>query len=349
MATNKITTLSEFLHHSGAKYRIFDMGRRIVKLTADEFVEFEFAKSPYPYPFKKSALFGIVFWDPKVPYQRYVWFLKLPLDEQGLLIQAARDEFLVMLLERVGECMLAAKDDQVIESALKYSPYTFKPREDRMAVFNAIVRKNLALKPSHYYDDARDYFSGKKDLDTWPSLGMQGVADVAVRVDDIDEILNLIRFISRLPPEPFVMFSTFLESASPAIGIVEVLSQRIKAELQESKPDIAQICACLRAVSNSPATGLVDQMVKLVLQHPCSRDIEVLATISGRIWRILKQKLLCQLYLEQLAQNDAGQAAFSQLLADLMFMPGIRPHIMQVLRSSSRSDSLSKAVGEMFN
>ncbi|NOQ93913.1 MAG: DUF3549 family protein [Methylophaga sp.] len=349
MATNNITTLNEFLHHSGAKYRIFDMGRRIVKLTPDEFVEFEFAREPYPYPFKKSALFGVVFWDPKVPYKRYVWFLKLPLDEQGLLIQAARDEFLVMVLERVGESMLAAKDGKVIESALKDSPYTFKPREDRMAGFNALVRKNLSLKPSHYYDDARDYFSGQKELDTWPSLGMQGVADVAARIDDINEILNLIRLMSRLPPEPFMMFSTFLESASPVIGIVEILAQRIKAELEEKEPNIAQICACLRAVSNSAATGLVDQMVKQVLQHPCSRDIEVLATISGRIWRILKQKSLCQLYLEQLAKNNAGQAAFSQLLADVMFMPGIRPHIMKVLRSPSRSDSLSKAVGEMFS
>jgi hypothetical protein len=145
------------------------------------------------------------------------------------------------------------------------------------------------------------------------------------------------------------MFSTFLESASPSIGIVEILAQRIRAELEENNPNIAQVCACLRAVSNSPATGLVDQMVKQVLQHPCSRDIEVLATISGRIWRVLKQKSLCQLYLEQLAKNNAGQVAFSQLLADVMFMPGMRPHIMKVLRSPNRSDSLTKAVGEMFS
>jgi len=349
MATNQITTLSEFLHHSGAKYRIFDMGRRVVKLTPDEFVGFERATSAYPYPFKKTALLGLVFWDPNTPYKRYVWFLKLPLDEQGLLVQAARDEFLVMLLERVGECMLASDDGKAIDSALKDSPYTFKPREDRMAAFNAQVTKSLALKPSQYYEAARRYFSGQEALDSWPSIGMQGVADVAARSDDINETLGFIECINRLPTEPFMMLSTFLENASPVIGIVEILARRVRMELQEQEPDIAQICACLRAASNSPATGLVDQMVKQVLESPCSQNIEVLATISGRIWRVLEQEFLCSLYLEQLAKNNAGQAAFSQLLADVMFMPGMRVHIMKVLRSPNRSDALSKSVGKMFN
>jgi hypothetical protein len=54
------------------------------------------------------------------------------------------------------------------------------------------------------------------------------------------------------------------------------------------------------------------------------------------------------LFAERLAQNDAGQVAFSQLLADGLFMPGLRPHIMKALRSPTRSETLSRAVGEMF-
>jgi len=348
MATNKITTLSEFFHHSGAKYRVFDMGRRVVKLSPDEFVGFEWAKKPYPYPLKKAALFGIVFWNPKLPENRYVWFLNFPLDEQGLLIQAARDEFLVMLLDRVGECMLAEEAGNNIEGALKDSPYTFKPREDRMAAFNAQVTKNLAVKASQYFDPAFAYFTGKEDFSNWQSLGMQGVADVAARLDDVEETLGLIEVIPSLPVEPFVMLCTFLENAQPSAGIVEHLAQRLTMELQEKEPDIQQICACLRASSNSPATGLVDLMVKHVLEHDCSRDIEILATISGRIWRVLEQDFICTLYVEQLANNNAGQEGFSQLLVDLMYMPGLRVHIMQALRSPERSRKLSKAVGKMF-
>lgn len=348
MTTDKITTLSEFLHKSGAKYRVFDMGRRIVKLSPDQFVDFEWAKKPYPYPFKKSALFGVVFWNATKVEDHYVWFLTFPLDEQGLLIQAARDEFLVMILDRVGECMLAAENGEKIEGVLKDSPYTFKPREDRMAAFNAQVTKDLTLKPSQYYDAAYAYFTGQTERDNWQALGMQGIADFATRLDDVDETLGLIKLIPSMPAEPFMMLSTFLENAQPVAGIVEILAQRVTMELQEIEPNIAQICACLRAASNSPAQGLLELMVKHVLEHDCSRNIEILATISGRIWQVLQQDLICQLFIEQLAHNNAGQEGFSQLLADVIYMPSMRPHIMKVLRSPNRSETLSKAVGIMF-
>ncbi|MBE0438909.1 MAG: DUF3549 family protein [Gammaproteobacteria bacterium] len=349
MTSNTITTLSEFLHHSGAKYRVFDMGRRVVKISPAEFVDFEWAKAPYPYPFQQTALFGVIFWNPNLPEKQYVWFLKFPLDEQGLLIQAARDEFLVMLLDRVGECMLAAADGQNIEGALKDSPYTFTPREDKMAAFNAKATKSLAAKPSRFYQQAYNYFTGKHDLSGWATLGMQGVADVAVRLDDNEATLGLIETIPKLPEQPFQMLCTFLENAEPATGIVEVLSQFVDTELQEKQANIPRICACLRAASNSPAKGLVDRMVTRVLQHLCSQNIEILATISGRIWRVLEQEHICKLYLEQLAHNDAGYAGFSQVLADAIYMPKMRGHIMKVMRSPVRSEKLTRFMGKLFS
>jgi hypothetical protein len=347
MATDTITTLSEFLRQSGAKYRVFDMGRRVVKLSPDEFFNFEHGNEPYPYPFKKSALFGLVFWNEKQADNRYVWFLNLPLDEQGLLIQAARDEFLVMVLDRVGECMLASDNGEKIEGALKDSPYAFKPREDRMAAFNAQVTHNLSLKPSAYFDDVNAYFSGETTFDNWQSLGMQGFADFAARMDNA-ETLSLIESIPFLPVPPFMILTTFLENVDVDLSLVEIFCQRVHNELQEKQPNIEHIAACLRAVSNSSATGLVLQMVRQVLSHSCSQNIELLATISGRLWQSLEQQELCHLFVEQLAQNNGGQAAFSQLLADLMFMPNMRTHVMAALRSTNRSAELSKAVGVMF-
>ena len=348
MTTAKITTLSEFLHQSGAKYRIFDMGRRVTKLSADEFVNFEWAKKPYPYPFQRSALFGVIFWHPDKADQHYVWFLRFPLDEQGLLLQVARDEFLVMLLERVGECMLAAADGHVIEGALKDSPYTFTPREDKMAMFNAMANKSLGLKPSSFYHDAYQYFTGKDKTIDWQSLGMQGVADVAARLDDNLETLGLIETLPHLPDEPFMVLCTFLEHAQPSASLVDILVQRIDVQLQEKQADLARITACLRAVSNSPATGLVDQMVHRLLKHPSSRHVEVLAILCGRLWRIVKQPHLCQLLIEQMAHNDAGYEGFSHLLADIVYMPGLREPVMQALRNPQRSQQLSKFVGKMF-
>lgn len=349
MSEQKITTLSEFLHHSGAKYRVFDLGRRVAKLSADEFVGFEWAKTPYPYPFQRSALFGVIFWHPDAADKHYVWFLKFPLDEQGLLIQSARDEFLVMLLDRVGECMLAAADGKQIEGALKDSPYTFTPREDKMAAFNAHATQTLALKPSPFFTEAYAYFTGKRPLDSWNTLGMQGVADVAARVDSSEETMGLIETINELPAEPFKVLSTFLESAKPTTGIVEMLSRRLDVLLQEKQPDISLVSACLRAASNSPASGLIDSMVSQVLKHRCSHDVEILATISGRCWKSLKQAKICKLYMEQLANNEGGgYPVFSQLLADLVFLPDMREPVMQALRDPNRSDKLSRFVGKMF-
>lgn len=89
-------------------------------------------------------------------------------------------------------------------------------------------------------------------------------------------------------------------------------------------------------------------MVIRVLKHKCSLDIEVLAIISGRIWRVLEQKMICNLFLEQLANTEYGYSGFSQLLADVLYMPGMREHILQALRSPNRSDKLSRYVGRLF-
>ncbi|HAD32316.1 MULTISPECIES: DUF3549 family protein [unclassified Methylophaga] len=348
MDIGQINTLSKFLRQSGAQYRVFDMGRRVCKLTPEQFVSFDNCQRPYPYPFKRLAQMGIIFWHPEMSEKQYVWFLQFPLDEQGLLVPDARDAFLLMLLERLGEAMLAAADGEKIQGALRDSPYTFKPRQDRMAAFNAQATYTLKLAPSKYYDTAYRYFTGDLPLDKWPGLAMQGLADFAIRLDTNEGTLGLIQTLPKLPEEPFHNLCVLLEHACPAAGVIEVLAQQVDIQLQEKQPDTARIISCLRAASNSPARGLVERMVTQVLKHRCSKEIEVLAIISGRIWLAVAKPAICALYLEQLALNDAGQPGFSQLLADLLFIPGMREPVMQALRNPKRSESLAKSVGEMF-
>lgn len=348
MSEAKITTISDFFEHSGLSFRVFDMGRRVSKISATEFAAFENAQFSYPLPFQRSALFGIIFWHPQADKQHFVWFLQFPLDEQGLLLQSARDEFLVMLLERVGESMLAAADGNKLEGALKDSPYSFTPREDKMAAFNALATFELGLKASQYYPDAHRYFTGKTAKDSWDKLGMQGVADVAVRLTDSEDAPALADNLALLPEQPFHVLCTFLENVSPSATLTAQLQHKLTEQLTREEPDTATICACLRAASNSRESGLVDKMVISVLEHPCSRNVEVLAVIGGRCWETLKHGGIGKLYVEQLAHNDAGYPAFSQLLADLVFVPGMREPVMQALRDPQRSDTLSAHVGTMF-
>ena len=348
MSSHQITTLSEFLHHSGAKYSVFDMGRRVTKLCSDQFFNFESAQQAYPYPLQKSALFGVVFWSPTLPDKHYIWFLKFPLDEQGLLIQGARDEFLCMLLDRVGESMLAATGSEDIEDVLNDSPYTFTPLEEKLAAFNAKANKSLGRQPSSYYHNALNYFIGDKELNSWQSLAIQGVADVAERLNEGGDTQCLIEALPKIPERPFMVLCSFLEHVEPTIGIVETLDQQIEYELQQKEPNIEKICACLRGASNSPVRALLEQMVIKTLKDDCSKKIEILAVISGRLWQLLENSQICTLFVERLAENDADYSGFSQVLADAMFMPGLREHIMKALRCPERSDTLSKRVGEMF-
>ena len=347
MEQNKISTLTEFLEQSGAKYRVFDLGRRVTKISAETFTQFENALQPYPYPFQQKAFFGLIFWNPALPDKQYVWFLNFPLDEQGLLVQATRDEFLVMLLDRVGECMLAAADGERLEGALKDSPYAFKPREDKMAAFNAHATAALTLPASQFYESAKAYFTGELAVNEWQQLGMQGVADFVVRMQP-EQATAVAAKLAGFPAESFGVLTTFLEHAEPTTELVEAFILLIEQQLQKDEVELAVLCGCLRAISNSKATGLVDEAVAKVLASSVSQYVEVLAIISGRTWRIFQNPTLSQQFVEKLSHNEAGINGFSHLLVDAMYLPNTRLPIMQAIRNPDRSEQLAKFVGQVF-
>lgn len=348
MSEARITTLSDFLTHSGLAYQVFDLGRRVAPLSKELFHSIEQVEQPYPYPFQNAAFLAVVFWHPHRTDSQSVWFLQLPLDEQGLILQSARDEFLVMLLERVGESMLAQADGKKLDGAFKDSPYTFKPRDDKMAAFNAVSRYQLNLPASQFHANAVAYFTGELPLEDWPTLAMQGVADFAVRMSAEQAKQLAPRFVD-LPETPLNVLSQSLEHVRPQSELVESIVLVLDGEMAQSSPDQSLVIACLRALSNSDDDVLLNKVAAQVLTHPVSRNIEILAVFSGRMWPVLKQPEIIQQFTERLAENDAGQVGFSYLLADLMFIPGYREPVLQALRNPARSEKLSQAVGEMFS
>jgi len=97
-----------------------------------------------------------------------------------------------------------------------------------------------------------------------------------------------------------------------------------------------------------------------ILNSSVGTDIEVLATIAGRCWLLIIHSELLPFFLEALAnttfineeQNNTleqkkiqRQGAFNAILSDLMFIPGIRTHILQEFRSAERSEQLTQAIG----
>ena len=90
-------------------------------------------------------------------------FLQFPIDELGYLKQSSRDAFLIDLLEQTGKNIQAKQKGEDVEDELKESPFAFKPREDRLAMFHALATVTLGQKTPHkHYQYAHDYLSPKE-------------------------------------------------------------------------------------------------------------------------------------------------------------------------------------------
>lgn len=212
-------TLLQLLEKSGATVHVYDIGRRIATLPRDRFLAFEQATAPYPQPMQRKAWFALIQVDPQTKAEPVIWFLRLSLDEQGLLIQAERDYLLNRLLESA-KAQSAGGDPQ---GFLQENPYAFKPRDNRMALFHACLSRDLGLPPSRYYEHALAYFRGEPSWDQWGFVGYQGIADVACR--HTDEPLSSA--IAQLPIEPLVALCHNLESQTLSPALSRALRQRL--------------------------------------------------------------------------------------------------------------------------
>ena len=81
-----ISSISELLSLSKSQYRIYDLSRTVTKLSKESFEKIENNQLPYPTPNQGHAHIAIAFCQQNKAAP-YLWFVKLPLDERGLLNQ----------------------------------------------------------------------------------------------------------------------------------------------------------------------------------------------------------------------------------------------------------------------
>lgn len=344
-----IKTLSDFFQQSQTQYRIYDMGRGMRKLSQEEFEQFEAGKRPYPYPLQQHAWLGILGWDPKDKTEQFIWFLKFPLDETASLIQATRDDFMARLIQTLGHNIQAAREGSELQDGMNESPYGFKPKESAMAAFHARATVTLGQPPSRFYDHACTYFDGEPGYDQWAFVGLQGIADVAARLELNGNLQRVLKSLSQLPAPALIALCGFLENEAISTELAEALQLRLQQELKREKADINIIAALLRAFSCSPGMGLRQSAVREALKSEHAHDVNLLAAIAARNWEVLTEESLARDFVEALAVNNLGQEAFTQLMADLLYIPGMRPALLAQLRNPERSEALSNAVGAMFN
>ena len=301
---------------------------------------FEAARAPYPLPMQRQAWFALVQEDAREdPGEPVIWFLRLSLDEQGLLIPAERD----YLIGRLLESAQASRRGGDPEDFLRDNPQAFTPRDDRMALFHARLGADLGRPPSRFYAHALDYFHGATGWDRWEFVGYQGIADVACR-HDADPLDTAI---GHLPAPPLIALGHCLESQRIADPLRAALLDRLTQTLQEAPNEIGVLASLIRALASRSAEGTVREALRSVLATPAGRQVEVLVAISGRAWEALADRGVLDRYLSALARNDHGRSAFAHAVGDLLSLPAIAPTVRRVLRAGDQDAEVRAAFDAM--
>jgi hypothetical protein len=356
-------TIYEFLTQTGAQVQFYDMGRRVIEISNDDMLAIEHQQIPYPQPFLRSAWLGVLFhYDEADSHQ--IWFLKFPLDEQGLLNQDARNDFLRRIIETLAEQTLSKLNSRTGDTAAaslsqqqtapdmpEDNPHGFTPRDDRMASFHAKIARKLGQPPSQYYAHAADYFTGSNGFEQWNFVGLQGIADVAARLDENDNVSTLVKAVPQLPITPFAALCGCLENEVIDPALSAALASRIEHALQESDTAMVtnDVAAALRGLSHGSDQATLIKALGAVLATDLGHNVEVLASIAGRAWQCLQQPETRRAFLGNLARCDAGQGAFDNIMADLMFVPGLRKPLLDELHALRDAGDCSPPQAEVID
>ncbi|MDX1304029.1 DUF3549 family protein [Photobacterium sp.] len=334
-------TLTQLLDNAGCQYKIFDLGRRVSEIDIEQFKAVEENRQPYPWPLQQHAHLSISFWQNGNP--PWIWFLRLPLDERGLLKQAAVGDFIKYVIEAMG-ATLNAEPTEEEQQKLAQNPYTFKPNDDKMAIFHAQLRQQISLPASQYYEHAQHFLSGALGWDQWQGVGLQGLADVCARMKQENNSTLLRKAVNNLPMTPLYALLGCLEHGDIPDSLSQRLSERLLTETASAEPDLFLVAALIRSLAGSNSETLTEQLDHLlqqaVLCHP-----EVLVAIAGRCWNGLANTDTASLFLLRLAETK-DQALFNQLFTDLVMLPLLRGIMLQVLHSQA-NPALVEAITQL--
>lgn len=333
-----IQTLTQLLKNSHCEYQIFDLGRRIKTIDSQLFADVEKGLCPYPYPMQRKAHLAIAYWNEQK--QPWIWFLKFELDERGLLKQSDIGNFIKYVVEAMGT-RLSEEMSEEQQQKLSNNPYTFKPSEDKMAVFHSQVRANLDLPTSQYYEHTQHYFTGDLGWENWQTVGLQGITDIAARLGKEQNAVTLRKALNHLPNEPLYALLGTLEHVDLQERLAKRIAEKAQQEIHSTEPDLFLLSALTRALAGAP-TEISLPVLEAILQSPRLSHQEVLIGIAGRAWHLLSDAKIAEQFLLRLAQTG-NQTLFNQLFADLVMLPELRMVLLPLLHSSP-SEELATAL-----
>lgn len=189
-------------------------------------------------------------------------------------------------------------------------------------------------------EPAEAYLEGQQDLD-WRALGLQGLADVAVRMDD-DQAERLAARLPTLPDEVLASLCYCLEHVGVSRPLAEAL--RARGEAAAEAGDIETFCACVRAVSGAEST-IAGAWFDALLDDPEACGPDLLAAIAGRGWRHLEDGERLPRFLTRLA--DTPRAEFSTVARDLALIPRLRLPVLMTLREAAPDSAIGRRLGAL--
>jgi hypothetical protein len=335
---SQINTISEFLLQAGTDYRVYDMARGIRPLGSQLFLDIESATIPAPYPRQQHAWFGILFFNKHMSNERYIWFVKLPVDEQGLVIGAARQQFLQIIIEAMGQ-MLDKQNNA--NNQLPENPFTFVPNQQQLADFNSIGRIELDIPLSEHIDLVEQYLTYPERHD-WRTVPLQGIADFIASLQQEERRHLLLKQFSVLVPDMQYALCASLENHQIDEDISTLLIEWYHQDVKDEK----RLHSVLRGLCQSQAKAAVNTLISSVLSGENGLTSAVLILIAARHWQYLKDSATLTIYVELLAVCE--DELFIGLYSDLVQIPEIREVMLSVLRWPEKSTQLTQAIGQLF-
>lgn len=325
-----IHTLCDFFARSGTQADFYCLGRQVVACPEATLVAFESGDQAWPLPWLGRAQLACVFrlGDKDDPL---IWFLSLPLDEQGLLDPAPRDAFLQRLLETLGRSAnrLHGGDGQHIDNLMQNNPLAFTPDIVQRALLHARASADLGCPASEHFEFAEGYLLATDETDQWPALGLQGLADFSVRHDGV-QAGRLAARLPTLPVDVLRPLSHCLEHIEPSSELVQALIARGEAAAHEG--DIETFSACVRSVGHGE-TALVGPWYDALLSDRAACGPDLLAAIAARGWAHLEHAQRLPLFLDALARYSPD--GFTAVVRELALLPRLRLPLLMYLRQAS--------------
>jgi hypothetical protein len=333
-----INTISEFLLQAGTDYRVFDMARGIRLLESQYFLEIENATLAAPCPRQQHAWFGILFFNKQLSNERYIWFVKLPLDEQGLVIGATRQQFLQIVVEALGQSL---DNQNNPNNQLPENPFTFIPNQQQLADFNSIGRAELHIPLSKHLDLVEQYLTHPEKHD-WRTISLQGIADFVASLHQEERRQLLLRQFFNLASDMQYAICASLENHRIDEDVSTLLIDWYHHDVQNEK----RLHSVLRGLCQCQSKTAVNSLISLILNSKNGKSSAVLMLIAARHWQSMKDQTILTLYVELLATCEEG--IFIGLYSDLVQIPEIRETMLGVLRWPEKSPQLTQAIGQLF-